>query len=65
MGNRHPIHAPHGVYPCRGDDKWIAIGVETDAQWDSLCRLMGNGLVDNPKFGDALSASTTKTSWTP
>ncbi len=55
MGNRHPIHAPHGVYPCRGDDKWIAIGVETDVQWDSLCRLMGNGLGDDPKFSDALS----------
>ena len=30
MGNRHPYHAPHGVYCCKGDDKWIAIGIEND-----------------------------------
>lgn len=39
-GNRelYGSAAPHGVYPARGDDQWIAIAVETDAQWQALCR---------------------------
>lgn len=42
MANRHPYHAPHGVYPCIGDDKWIAIAVESSEQWDSLKGIMGD-----------------------
>jgi crotonobetainyl-CoA:carnitine CoA-transferase CaiB-like acyl-CoA transferase len=39
MGNR-PIYgdaAPHGVYPAKGEDRWIAIAIETDAEWKALC----------------------------
>src|SRR5256885_964584 len=37
-GNRleHPQAAPHGVYPCIGDDRWVAIAVFDDAEWRSL-----------------------------
>lgn len=41
IGNRHPEYAPQGVYPCRGDDEWIAISVENDEQWRALCATMG------------------------
>src|SRR5260370_30655974 len=27
--------APHGAYPCRGTDEWIAIAVQTDAEWQA------------------------------
>ncbi|MBT5809472.1 MAG: CoA transferase, partial [Rhodospirillaceae bacterium] len=40
-GNRHMTFAPHGVYPASGEDRWIAIAVETGAQWDALCKLAG------------------------
>lgn len=40
-GNCHEFAAPHGIYPCRGDDSWCAITVFTDEQWDGLCRCMG------------------------
>ena len=36
IGNRHERHAPHGVYPCRGEDRWIAIAVTTDKQFAAL-----------------------------
>ena len=36
-GNRHPEAAPHGVFACRGDDRWCAITVMSDAQWLRLC----------------------------
>lgn len=44
MGNRHPQNAaaPHGVFPCRGDDRWISIAVADDAGWASLRAAMGH-----------------------
>ncbi|MBI1180677.1 MAG: CoA transferase [Alphaproteobacteria bacterium] len=43
-GNRveHPHAAPHGVYPARGDDRWLAIAVMNDAEWRALVEVMGN-----------------------
>ncbi|HUL98090.1 MAG TPA: CoA transferase, partial [Mycobacterium sp.] len=35
-GNRHPDMAPHGCYPCSGDD-WISIAVANDEEWQRLC----------------------------
>ncbi len=34
--------APHGVYACAGEDKWITIAVGTDEQWSALCRVAGD-----------------------
>ncbi|MEZ4331884.1 MAG: CoA transferase [Myxococcota bacterium] len=51
-GNDHPRMAPHGVYPCAGEDRWIAISVWDDAQWRALCAEM-----DAPELaGDPLLA---------
>ena len=33
--------APHGVYPCAGDDRWIAITVFSDAEWRGFVAAMG------------------------
>jgi len=41
-GNADRNHAPHGVYPCAGDDRWIAIAVTTDGMWRRLRELLGN-----------------------
>lgn len=41
-GNRLDRAAPHGVYPCRGDDRWIAIAVFNDSEWQALCRTLGD-----------------------
>ena len=40
MGNRDPVAAPHGVYPCKGEDRWIAIACSTDEEWTALRRVM-------------------------
>ena len=40
IGNRDPAHAPHGVYPAAGDDRWVAIAVTSDAEWNALCAVM-------------------------
>jgi benzylsuccinate CoA-transferase BbsF subunit len=36
-GNDDPVHTPHGVYRCAGDDRWLAIAVAADEQWHALC----------------------------
>jgi crotonobetainyl-CoA:carnitine CoA-transferase CaiB-like acyl-CoA transferase len=40
VGNEDIDLSPHDCFPCVGEDRWIAIAVETDAQWKSLCALM-------------------------
>ena len=42
-GNRleDPNAAPHGVYPCVGKDRWVAIAVFNDAEWRGLLKVMG------------------------
>lgn len=43
MGNRNqnPAAAPHGIYRCKGDDRWVAIAVFSDGEWASFCRAIG------------------------
>ena len=41
LGCGHLWKAPHNVYPCAAADRWIAISVSDDAEWDSLKRAMG------------------------
>ncbi len=35
-GNRDPAAAPHGVYPCQGDERWIAIACFSEETWQRL-----------------------------
>lgn len=37
VGNRHQLFAPYNRYRCAGDDRWVAIACETDAQFAALC----------------------------
>ena len=41
LGNRSARHAPHGVYPCAGDDEWITIVVATETQWRAFASHAG------------------------
>jgi len=52
-GNRldHPAAAPHGVYPCAGVDRWVAIAVFDDAEWKSLVGVLGEPpWTSDPRF---------------
>jgi len=40
-GNADPVAAPHGVYPCAGPDRWVALSVWSDAEWRALRDLIG------------------------
>jgi benzylsuccinate CoA-transferase BbsF subunit len=50
-GNRSRHAAPHGVYPCAGQDRWCAISVSTEEEWRSFCNILGRpDLVARPEF---------------
>jgi len=42
QGNDHLSMAPHGHYPCRGDDAWVSIAVEDDGAWTRLVAALGD-----------------------
>ena len=53
-GNRHPSMAPHGVFPCAGDDRWIAIAIPSDEAFAALCTKLGRPeLAADPRYADA------------
>ena len=50
-GNASADHAPHGVFPCKGRDRWVAIACATDEQWQALGTATGHPpWVTDPRF---------------
>lgn len=49
-GNGDPDHAPHGVYPCAGEDRWIALAVDSDESWQRLATVSGREDLAEPGF---------------
>ena len=41
-GNNSEEDVPHGVFPCEGEDSWIAIAATTEDQWHALCVTAGH-----------------------
>ena len=51
IGNRDRQMAPHNIYPCAGEDEWIAISVGTDSEWQALSQELGlPDLAEDPRF---------------
>jgi benzylsuccinate CoA-transferase BbsF subunit len=71
-GNRDPYMAPHGVFRCRGEDRWVSLAVRNDDEWRRMCKVMGRAeQATDPRFAvlaarkeneDALEQ--TVTAWT-
>jgi len=53
-GNRDGDAVPHGVYPCRGTDRWCAVSVWDDAEWRRLVGALGGpGWATDPRWETA------------
>ncbi len=53
--NEDPYMSPHNAYRCAGFDRWVAIAVSNDAEWQALCDVMGNpSWSSDPRFSDQL-----------
>jgi benzylsuccinate CoA-transferase BbsF subunit len=51
LGNRDPYMAPHGVFCCRGEDRWVSLAVRNDEEWQRMCAVMGRvELATDPRF---------------
>ena len=55
MANRSKVAAPQGCYPCAGEDRWCAIGIDTDEQWLALARQIGIDGTTLPTHADRLT----------
>ena len=56
LGCGHLWKSPHNVFPCRGVDRWIAIAVSTDEEWQRLRQAMDEPLwAADPRFDTAQS----------
>lgn len=58
LGNRLSwgYGAPHGAYPCQGDDRWCVISVFNDKEWKGFCEAIGNpAWTIDKKFSTAMS----------
>lgn len=70
--NRDPdgVAVPHGVFPCVGEDRWVAVAVRDDEQWAALAPVLGQTpaawgtragrLADIDAVEDAVSAWTAR-----
>ncbi len=55
MGNRSKRGAPWGLYPCAGEERWVAICVRNDQDWNALVEVCGRPSVwtDDPELATA------------
>ena len=54
IGNRDPEMAPHGVFPVKGRDRWIAIAVPNDTEFAILCEALGvPGMARDPRYANS------------
>lgn len=52
-GNRDPQWAPHGLFRCAGEDRWVSIAVATDEEWRALAAVVEPSWVDDPRLATA------------
>jgi crotonobetainyl-CoA:carnitine CoA-transferase CaiB-like acyl-CoA transferase len=56
-GNKDPLTVPHNIYPCAEEDQWVALAVETEEEWQALCRAMGHSeWPKDERFADAYAS---------
>jgi benzylsuccinate CoA-transferase BbsF subunit len=59
-GNRpvHRVAAPHGAYRCKGEDRWCAIAVFTEKEWEAFV-----GVMNHPSWTREERFATTLERW--
>jgi len=51
LGNGSLHAAPHGCYRCAGEDRWCAIAVTSEAEWEHFCAVVGEpAWLADPRF---------------
>ena len=47
-----PAMAPHGIYPCRDGDSWVAIACRHDDDWSALAGVVGEPWAKEATYSD-------------
>ena len=50
IGNRSDQYAPHGFFPTRGYDRWIAISITSEEEWEQLKDCIASEILNSNKF---------------
>jgi benzylsuccinate CoA-transferase BbsF subunit len=50
--SQYPEMAPHGIYPARGEDEWVAISCRSDGKWQALSGAIGEPWARQERFAD-------------
>ena len=51
--------APHGLFRCEGEDRWVSIAVASDAEWTKFCAAMKDDeLAADVRFSDLRGRKT-------
>lgn len=54
-GNDDDVFAPQGAYPCQGKERWIAISITSDAEWEALCKEIDRPWCRDDRFSTFVS----------
>jgi benzylsuccinate CoA-transferase BbsF subunit/naphthyl-2-methylsuccinate CoA transferase subunit len=61
-GNDHPAFAPYGVFPCAGEDRWIAIACTSDAAFAALMQQLDAAtFADDERFATTIARLRNRT----
>jgi benzylsuccinate CoA-transferase BbsF subunit len=60
-GNADDHAAPHGVYPCQGDDRWCAIACTNEDEWQALARAIGADWTERTEFASLAGRKASET----
>jgi crotonobetainyl-CoA:carnitine CoA-transferase CaiB-like acyl-CoA transferase len=54
IGNRDPWMAPHGAFPVKGDDRWVALACANDDDFAALAEVLNApGIASDPRYAHA------------
>jgi len=48
--SRSPLMAPHGIYPARDEDTWVAIACRDDRDWQAIAESIGEPWANDPRY---------------
>lgn len=48
--SRSPVMVPHGIYPARGEDEWIALACRDDAEFAALAETIAEPWAREPRY---------------
>jgi crotonobetainyl-CoA:carnitine CoA-transferase CaiB-like acyl-CoA transferase len=56
LGNRKLGFAPQGAYTVLGEDRWITVAVNSDAEWRAFCQVLGrDDFLEDRRYQDMAS----------